>query len=170
MRKASLWAFKYLICLPAIAQQDTEQEKNKAVARSFFEEVLDQGRFDKYAESHTNDFVAHAGDHKAKLQEDIAAAKEERKALPDMHVKVNQMLAERDMVGSVLDCIRHQHGGRAWGFPQRQKNHRPRLFRSKQERLRKNGASSIWEQPCNRQAMRSKTVIPRTSEEFAAPP
>jgi hypothetical protein len=104
MRKASLWAFKYLICLPAIAQQDPEQEKNKAVAGSFFEEVLDPGRFDK--ESHTNEFVAHAGDHKAKLQEDIAAAKEERKALPDMHVKVNQMLAERDMVGSVLDCIR----------------------------------------------------------------
>jgi predicted ester cyclase len=103
-----LWAFKYLICLPAIARQDTEQEKNKAVAGSFFEEVLDQGRFDK--ESHANDFVAHAGDHEAKLQEDIAAAKEERKALPDMHVKVNQMLAEREMVGSVLDCIRHQHG------------------------------------------------------------
>jgi steroid delta-isomerase-like uncharacterized protein len=116
MRKASLWAFKYLICLPAIAQQDTEQEKNKAVARSFFEEVLDQGRFDKYAESHTNDFVAHAGDHKAKLQEDIAAAKEQRKALPDMHVQVNQMLAERDMVVVYWTAF-GTNTGQGMGFP-----------------------------------------------------
>jgi predicted ester cyclase len=122
MRKASLWVvFIYLICLPAIAQQDTERGKNKAVARGFFEEVLDQGRFDKYAESHTNDFVAHAGDHKAKLQEDIAAAK----ALPDMHVKVNQMLAERDRVGRVVDCIRHQHGAGHGVSRNGQKNHRP---------------------------------------------
>jgi hypothetical protein len=112
MRKASLWVlFIYLICLPAIAQQDTERGKNKAVARGFFEEVLDQGRFDKYAESHTNDFVAHAGDHKAKLQEDIAAAK----ALPDMHVKVNQMLAERDRCSGLHSAPTR---GRAWAFPQ----------------------------------------------------
>jgi steroid delta-isomerase-like uncharacterized protein len=101
MRKASLWIFICLTCLPALAQQlqqDAEKERNKAVARSFFEDVLDQGRFDKYAESHASDFVAHAGDHNATLDEDIAAARDERRALPDMHVKVNEIVADRDLV------------------------------------------------------------------------
>jgi steroid delta-isomerase-like uncharacterized protein len=42
--------------------------------------------------------VAHAGNHDATLEEDIAAAREERKALPDLRVSVNQILAERDLV------------------------------------------------------------------------
>ena len=93
-----LWVISFLICLPGLARAGNEQEKNKAVARSFFEDVLDQGRLDKYAESHADDFVAHGRDHDATLAEDMAAAKEERKALPDMHVKVKQMVAEEDLV------------------------------------------------------------------------
>jgi len=98
MRKASYFLLLLLACMPVMAQQAGEQERNKQIARSFFEQVLDQGRFDQYAESHATDFVAHAGDHDATLEEDIAAAKEERKALPDMKVKVNQIVAERDLV------------------------------------------------------------------------
>jgi hypothetical protein len=46
MRKASLWVvFIYLICLPAIAQQDTERGKNKAVARGFFRGSARPGPF-----------------------------------------------------------------------------------------------------------------------------
>jgi steroid delta-isomerase-like uncharacterized protein len=97
MRKSS-FLLLFVICVPASAQQTREQERNKGIARSFFEEVLDKGRFDRYTESHAKDFVAHGGDHNATLDEDIAAAKEERKALPDMHVRVNQILAERDLV------------------------------------------------------------------------
>jgi steroid delta-isomerase-like uncharacterized protein len=87
-----------VICVPAKAQQTRVQERNKEVARSFFEEVLGQGHLDKYAESHANDFVAHGENHEYTLVEDMAAAKEERKALPDMKVKVNQILAEQDLV------------------------------------------------------------------------
>jgi steroid delta-isomerase-like uncharacterized protein len=87
-----------LLGLPATAQQSNEQEKNKDVARSFFEEVLDQGHLERYSASHASDFIAHAGDHDATLEEDMAAAKEERKALPDMRVKINQLVAEKDMV------------------------------------------------------------------------
>lgn len=95
-----LWSFASLlsICMPAVGQQAGERERNKQIARNFFEEVLGQGRLDKYADSHAKDFVAHAGNHEATLEEDIAAAKEERKALPDMKVWVNQMVAERDLV------------------------------------------------------------------------
>jgi steroid delta-isomerase-like uncharacterized protein len=98
MRKISFLLLLSAICMPAMAQQAVEQEKNKQIARSFFEEVLDQGRFDRYAESHAKDFVAHAGEREGTLEEDIAAAKEERKALPDMKVRVNQILAEGDLV------------------------------------------------------------------------
>ena len=97
MRKISFLLLLFVICMPAMAKQGTEQEKNKQTARSFFD-VLDQGRLDKYAESHAKDFVAHGRDHDGTLEEDMAAAKEERKALPDMRMRVNQILAERDLV------------------------------------------------------------------------
>lgn len=84
--------------LPAAAKPTGELERNKQVARGFFEDVLDKGRFDLYAQSHAKDFVVHAREHDATLAEDIAAAEEERKALPDMRVKVDQILAEHDLV------------------------------------------------------------------------
>jgi steroid delta-isomerase-like uncharacterized protein len=46
----------------------------------------------------TGPIVAHGENHDATLEEDMAEAKEERKALPDMKVEVNQILAERDLV------------------------------------------------------------------------
>src|SRR5271157_1066944 len=98
MRKNWFLLLWLLTCMPLIAQSAVEQERNKQISRNFFEVVLDQGQFDKYAESHATDFVAHAGDHDATLEEDIAAAREERKALPDMRVRVNQIIAEGDLV------------------------------------------------------------------------
>jgi len=98
MRKSSLLLLLFVICVPAKTQETRVQERNKEVARNFFEEVLGQGHLDKYAESHAKDFVAHGENHGYTLEEDMAAAKEERKALPDMKVDVNQILAERDLV------------------------------------------------------------------------
>ena len=98
MRKSSFLLLFLAICLPVKGQQTTVQDRNKEVARSFFEEVLGQGHLDKYAESHAKDFVAHGENHEYTLEEDMAAAKEERKALPNMTVKVNQVLAEQDLV------------------------------------------------------------------------
>jgi steroid delta-isomerase-like uncharacterized protein len=98
MRKSSLLLLLLAICVPVKGQQTSVQERNKQVARSFFEEVLGQGHLDKYAESHAKDFVAHGENHEYTLEEDMAAAKEERKALPDMTVKVDQILAEQDLV------------------------------------------------------------------------
>ncbi len=86
------------ISLSGVAQPASEQEKNTNVARSFFEEVLGQGRLDRYSESHAKDFVAHGATHDATLEEDMAAAREEHQAMPDMRVTVNQMAAEKDLV------------------------------------------------------------------------
>jgi len=98
MGKSPILPLLLVVCASAMAEQAGEREGNKQVARSFFEEVLDQGRFDTYAESHDKDFVAHGGDRDFTLEDDIAAAREERKALPDMRVKVNQIVAEGDLV------------------------------------------------------------------------
>ena len=98
MRKSSLLLLLFVVCVPAKAQQTKVQKRNKDVARSFFEEVLGQGRLDRYAESHAKDFIAHGATRDGTLEEDMAAAKEERKALPDMKIEVNLILAERDLV------------------------------------------------------------------------
>jgi len=76
-----------------LARPTNDQDRNKEIARVFFEDVLDQGLWGKYAESHAKDFVAHGENHDYSLEEDMAAAKEERQAMPDMKVRVNQILA-----------------------------------------------------------------------------
>jgi steroid delta-isomerase-like uncharacterized protein len=98
MQPAILCVLLSALCLTASAQQPTEQEANKAIARSFFEQVLDQGHLEKYADSHAPNFVAHGRTRDATLEEDLAAAREERKAMPDMHIKINEIMAERDLV------------------------------------------------------------------------
>jgi steroid delta-isomerase-like uncharacterized protein len=84
------------ICLPAAA--GGLQDANKAVVRSFFDEVLDQGHLDRYAQSHAADFVVHTALGALPLEADMAAAADERKAMPDMRMEVKRMLAEDDMV------------------------------------------------------------------------
>jgi steroid delta-isomerase-like uncharacterized protein len=116
MRELSFFLLLFAIGMPAMAQQAGEQERNKQTARSFFEDVLDQGRFDKYAESHAKDFVAHGRDHDYTLEEDMAAAKEERKALPDMRMRANQILADRDLV-SVYWSVSGTNTQAGMGFP-----------------------------------------------------
>ena len=82
-----------VITIPSHGRRASEQEKNKAVARAFFEEVLSPGKLEKYAESHAPDFVAHGTEHDYTLAEDMAAAREERTALPDMQIAVNHVVA-----------------------------------------------------------------------------
>jgi steroid delta-isomerase-like uncharacterized protein len=136
MRTIGLFLFGVLLCtagngwaqtgtkqapsLPASAsdleQTLSEEERNKAVARDFFEQVLDQGHLDRYSDSHASDFVAHAADHDATLAEDMAAAREERKALPDMRVKINQLVAEGHTV-VVYWRATGTNTGEGMGFP-----------------------------------------------------
>jgi len=93
------------------------EAQNKAVARSFFEDVLDKGKLEDYSKSHASDFVAHAeGGHLASLEEDISAAREQRKALPDMRVKVNHIVAEGDLV-SVYWTASGTNTAAGWGVP-----------------------------------------------------
>jgi len=88
------------LTLPCQAQPASEQEKNKTVARAFVEEVLGQGKLERYTDFHTADYVGHFSDNRGdfNVAEDLAAAREERKALPDMQFAINHMVAEGDLV------------------------------------------------------------------------
>jgi len=98
MRKGLISILFLALTLPGFARSGSEQERNKNVARNFFEEVLSRGQLDKYGEFHSKDFVAHAGDRTATLEEDLAYAREERKAVPDLSFRVNRMVGEKDLV------------------------------------------------------------------------
>ncbi|HXZ82030.1 MAG TPA: ester cyclase [Terriglobales bacterium] len=100
LKNPSLLLVLLLLATTAFCQTQppSEQEKNKTVARLFLEDVLGQGRLDQYSDSHTADFVAHGTDRDFSLAEDMAAAREERTAMPDMQMAVNRMVAEGDLV------------------------------------------------------------------------
>ena len=93
-------------------QETGVQERNREVARSFFEEVLGQGHLNKYAESHARDFVAHGENHEYALEEDMATAKDERKALPDKTSQGQPYPRGTISGGDVLDFVRYEHPGR----------------------------------------------------------
>jgi steroid delta-isomerase-like uncharacterized protein len=109
-----LLAASVVISVPVMAKDNLA--RNKEVARSFFEDVRDKGKLEDYAKSHAPDFVANSEGRKASLEEDMAAAREQRKALPDMRVKVNQMVAEGDMV-FVYWTASGTNTAAGWGIP-----------------------------------------------------
>jgi steroid delta-isomerase-like uncharacterized protein len=86
------------VAFPSQAQSASDQERNKAVARAFFEEVLSTGKLEKYSEFHTPDFVAHGTDRDFTLDEDLAMAREERAALPDIQFTISHVVADADLV------------------------------------------------------------------------
>ena len=116
MRKGLISILFLALTLPGFARSASEQERNKNVARNFFEEVLSQGQLDKYGEFHSKDFVGHSGDRTFTLEEDLAYARGERKALPDMSFSVNRMVAEGDLV-AVHITVSGTNTQAGMGFP-----------------------------------------------------
>jgi len=116
MHRLALLLLALTVMLSAPVTAKDVEASNKAVARSFFEDVLDKGKLEDYAKSHAPDFVAHSEGGIASLEEDMTAAREQRKALPDMRVKVNQIVAEGDLV-SVYWTASGTNTAAGWGIP-----------------------------------------------------
>ena len=116
MRRFALFLLALSVVISGPVSAEDVEARNKAVARSFFEDVLDQGRLEDYAKSHAPDFVANSEGRKASLEEDMTAAREQRKALPDMRVKVNNIVAEGDLV-SVYWTASGTNTAAGWGIP-----------------------------------------------------
>ena len=103
MRKAGLsltlsGVLLFSTALPVLGGEKGRLERNKAVAREVFEDVLSRGRFDVSLAIHTTDFVAHAGAKSVGLEEDLRFSRGWRQAFPDLVVTVGQMVAEGDRV------------------------------------------------------------------------
>jgi predicted ester cyclase len=82
----------------SLAADSSQQDRNKAVARRVFEEIFNQGKFQVTDEIYAKDFVNHGEHRDADLEEDQAAARWEKKILPNLAVTVDLMLAEGDLV------------------------------------------------------------------------
>jgi steroid delta-isomerase-like uncharacterized protein len=99
-----------------VAAASKEQERNKATARDFFEEILPRGDWDGYLRIHAPDFVAHAGRKSVGLQEDLGYAKGWHQAFPDLALTVTQTVAERNRV-AVYWTARGTNSGEGNGLP-----------------------------------------------------
>jgi predicted ester cyclase len=83
---------------PSLPADSSHQDKNKAIARRVLEEILSQGKFQVADEIYAKDFVNHGLHRNVDLQVDQAAARWEKKTLPDMTLTADLMLAEGDLV------------------------------------------------------------------------
>jgi predicted ester cyclase len=74
------------------------QERNKAIARTVFEEILSQGRVDENEHLYHPTFVAHSPLRDAYRDEDRAASKGWRKAVPNLRMDVLRIVAECNVI------------------------------------------------------------------------
>ena len=92
------------------------QERNKAVAGRVFEEIFKQGRFQVADEIYAKDFVNHGLHRNIGLQEDQAAVRWEKMALPDITITADLIMAEGDLV-TVVWTLRGTNTARAGWVP-----------------------------------------------------
>ena len=103
-----------LLATPAFAGE--VEERNKAVARTVLEEVLGQGKLEKYDSLHSPDLVVHGASRDFGRDEDLKSTKGWRQAFPDLRITIDKILAEGDLV-SVHFIGEGTNTGAANGLP-----------------------------------------------------
>ena len=102
---------------PSQPGDGSQQEKNKAVAMRVFDEIFNQGRFQVADEIYAPDFRNHGVHRTVDLKIDQDYVHAEKKAFPDLHMTVQQMVAEGDKV-AVLWTFQGTHTGSGYeGLP-----------------------------------------------------
>jgi steroid delta-isomerase-like uncharacterized protein len=74
------------------------EERNKAIARTVLEEILGQGRFEKYESLHSPDLVVHGSTRDVGRAEDRESTQGWRQAFPDLRITIDKIIAEGDLV------------------------------------------------------------------------
>ena len=92
------------------------QEKNKAIARRAFEEILSQGDFKLAEQLYAKDFVNHGIHRDATLEEDQALLKGWHQAFPDVVISPEKLIAEDDLV-TIYWIARGTNTGTGNGLP-----------------------------------------------------
>jgi steroid delta-isomerase-like uncharacterized protein len=78
--------------------KDLRAEKNKAIARRVFTDILNQGKFDVAAEIYAKDFVNHKTTKDIGLEQNQAEDHGWRAAFPDLNIVIENEVAEGDYV------------------------------------------------------------------------
>ena len=113
------WMFPLLLLLatsPSVASASDVEERNKALAKRLFEEVLAGGNWELGSQFYAPGFVNHRLNRNISLQENNDAAKAWRQAYPDLKFTLEQVVAEGDLV-SVLWMAKGTHTGTLNGNP-----------------------------------------------------
>jgi predicted ester cyclase len=104
-----------LLMFPGQATPDGPiQARNKAVAMRVFDEIFNQGKFQVAQEIYAPDFQNHGLHRSVDLKIDQEAVHAEKKAFPDLHMSVQEMIAEGDRV-AVLWTFQGTHSGSGYG-------------------------------------------------------
>jgi steroid delta-isomerase-like uncharacterized protein len=97
MHALTTFALTLMLSAPPVSAPATE--RNKAVARQLFEEILGPNwRIDLVDKLHTPDFVAHGSTRDASLEEDRQAVLGWKSAAPDLTIRIERIVAEGDLV------------------------------------------------------------------------
>lgn len=101
---------------PTVASASDVEERNKALAKRVFEEVLAGRNWELGAQVYAPDFVNHGMTRDASLKEDTDTSKGFQQAFPDLKMDVQMVMAEGDLV-SVLWVAKGTNTGTGNGLP-----------------------------------------------------
>ena len=91
-----LFAMALAVALCPVVHGSTAD--NVRTAKRVFLENMAAGHFDRLGEIYAPDFVAHGASANFSLEQDTAATRSWRSAMPDLKVTVERTVAERDLV------------------------------------------------------------------------
>lgn len=99
-----LWLFvssvTLLLCVSgsAVSSAASRPERNKALARRVFDEILNKGRYELFSERYSKDFVKHVDQRDSTLAQEIEDARGMRTASSDLVIAIDDIIAEGDKV------------------------------------------------------------------------
>jgi steroid delta-isomerase-like uncharacterized protein len=98
MRLVSIALLTMALCVSICPGAGADIPDNVRTAKRVFLESMAEGRFDRLDEIYGPNFVAHGASADYTLEQDSAATKSWRAAMPDLKVTVERTVADKDLV------------------------------------------------------------------------
>jgi predicted ester cyclase len=98
MKRILIAALLATVTVTSCWAKDSRAEKNKAIARKVFIDILSQGKYEVKAEIYAKDFVNHKTTKDIALEQDEADDHGWRAAFPDLNMVIENEVAEGDYV------------------------------------------------------------------------
>lgn len=98
MNRIWIAAVLAILAIPPAFAKDQRAEKNKAIVRRVFTEILSQGKFEITAQIYASDYVNHGTTQDMGLAGSQANDRGWRSAFPDLDMAVEKEVAEGDLV------------------------------------------------------------------------